>query len=62
MIAGRFECVPVVDAHKRIKGAVWWYDFFKDKSHKLSKLDLPVVINTRDAAERTLAVLAGGKG
>ena len=50
VIAGRFECVPVVDAHKRIKGAVWWYDFFKDKSHKLSKLDLPVVI------------MAGGKG
>ena len=50
VVAERFECVPVVDAQKRIKGAVWWYDFFKDKSHKTAKLNLPVVI------------MAGGKG
>lgn len=46
----RFECVPVVDAQKRITGAVWWHDFFKDKAHKTAKLNLPVVI------------MAGGKG
>lgn len=50
VVEERFECVPVVDARKRIKGAVWWYDFFKDKSHKAVKLNLPVVI------------MAGGKG
>lgn len=50
VVEKRFECVPVVDAQKRIKGAVWWYDFFKDKSHKAAKLNLPVVI------------MAGGKG
>lgn len=44
------ECVPVVDACKRITGAVWWFDFFKDKSHKTVKINLPVVI------------MAGGKG
>ena len=50
VVTERFECVPVLDAQKRIKGAVWWYDFFKDKSHKTAKLNLPVVI------------MAGGKG
>lgn len=50
VIAERYECVPVVDSEKRIKGAVWWYDFFKDKSHKAVNLDLPVVI------------MAGGRG
>jgi dTDP-glucose pyrophosphorylase len=50
VVKGRFECVPVVDARKRIKGAVWWFDFFKDKSPKFVKLNLPVVI------------MAGGKG
>lgn len=50
VVAERFECVPVVDTQKRIKGAVWWYDFFKEKSHSAAKLKLPVVI------------MAGGKG
>lgn len=50
VIAERYECVPVVDSQKRIKGAVWWFDFFKDKSHKAVNLGLPVVI------------MAGGKG
>jgi len=50
VVAERFECVPVVDALKCIKGAVWWYDFFKEKTHKNTKLSLPVVI------------MAGGKG
>lgn len=50
VIAERYECVPIVDSEKRIKGAVWWFDFFKDKSHKAVNLGLPVVI------------MAGGKG
>ncbi|MBI4351544.1 MAG: nucleotidyltransferase family protein [Elusimicrobia bacterium] len=50
IVAERFECVPVVDSGKRIKGGVWWFDFFKDKSRKAGKLDLPVVI------------MAGGRG
>lgn len=50
VVKERLECVPVVDAQKRIKGAVWWFDFFKDKTHKAVKLNLPVVI------------MAGGKG
>jgi dTDP-glucose pyrophosphorylase len=46
----RFECVPVLDGERRIKGAVWWFEFFKDKAQKTAKLGLPVVI------------MAGGKG
>lgn len=46
----RLECVPVVDAQKRVTSAVWWYEFFKEKSRKTAKLNLPVVI------------MAGGKG
>lgn len=50
VINERFECVPVVDQKKRIKGAVWWFDFFKDKTIVNSKVDSPVVI------------MAGGRG
>lgn len=50
VVKKRLECVPVVDGKKRIKGAVWWFDFFKEKNHNGSKLNLPVVI------------MAGGKG
>ncbi len=50
VVGERLECVPVVDACRRIKGAVWWFDFFKDQSHKAVNLGLPVVI------------MAGGKG
>lgn len=46
----RLECVPIVDVRKRITGAVWWFDFFKEKAQKVNKLDLPVVI------------MAGGRG
>lgn len=46
----QLECVPVVDSRRRVKAAVWWFDFFKDQSHKAAKLNLPVVI------------MAGGKG
>lgn len=46
----QLECVPVLDAEGRIKGAVWWYDFFKEKEHAAARLGLPVVI------------MAGGKG
>ncbi|MDO8804536.1 MAG: nucleotidyltransferase family protein [Elusimicrobiota bacterium] len=50
VVKWKFECVPVVDAQKRIKGAVWWYDFLESKSNKYAKLNMPVVI------------MAGGKG
>lgn len=50
VVKKRLECVPIVDAKMRIKGAVWWYDFFSDKSTKNARLNLPVV------------VMAGGKG
>jgi len=46
----RYECVPVIDARRRIKGAVWWFDFFKEAPRKGTRLALPVVI------------MAGGKG
>lgn len=46
----QLECVPVLDGEKRIKGAVWWFDFLKDKVRKTPSLNLPVVI------------MAGGKG
>lgn len=50
VVVERYECVPVLDAQHRIKGAIWWFDFFKDKSHKSVNLNLPVVI------------MAGGRG
>lgn len=50
VVEERYECVPVVDVQKRIKGAVWWFDFFKKKAGKSAQLNLPVVI------------MAGGKG
>lgn len=46
----QFECVPVVDSKKRIKSAVWWFDFFKDKASVAQKINSPVVI------------MAGGRG
>ncbi len=46
----QIECVPVVDKERRIKGAVWWYDFFEQKEQPAGRLGLPVVI------------MAGGKG
>jgi len=46
----KLQCVPVVDGRRRIKGAVWWFDFFKEKTEKGPRLGLPVVI------------MAGGKG
>lgn len=50
VVTKKFECVPVLDGDRRIKGAVWWFDFFKDQAHKVGKVSLPVVI------------MAGGKG
>lgn len=50
VVEERYECVPVVDAARRVMGAVWWFDFFKTKAAKTAKLKLPVVI------------MAGGKG
>lgn len=50
VVEERFECVPVLDEKRRVKTAVWWFDFFKDKTQKAAKLGLPVVI------------MAGGKG
>lgn len=50
VVDDRFECVPVVDSHRKIKGGVWWFDFFEEKSQKNQNINLPVVI------------MAGGKG
>lgn len=50
LVDERLECVPIVDSQRRIKGGVWWFDFFKSKTHKTGKINLPVVI------------MAGGKG
>lgn len=50
VVTERIECVPVVNAQRRITGAVWWYDFFKEKGQAAADLNLPVVI------------MAGGRG
>lgn len=50
VVEKNLQCVPVVDSKRRITGAVWWFDFFKDKTVRAARLGLPVVI------------MAGGKG
>lgn len=44
------ECLPIVDGTGRIVNAVWWSDFFAEKTEGAGALDLPV------------AIMAGGKG
>lgn len=50
MIKHMLECLPVIDANKKVVSAVWWVDLFESKSKKLKKLNIPVVI------------MAGGEG
>jgi len=50
MIKQMLECLPVIDANKKVISAVWWVDLFESKSKKLKKLNIPVVI------------MAGGEG
>lgn len=50
MIKEMLECLPVVDADKKVISAVWWVDLFEKGSKKLKKLWIPVVI------------IAGGEG
>ncbi len=50
MIRQTLQCLPIVDDNKRVVSAVWWVDFFENKSKKLEKLEIPVVI------------MAGGEG
>lgn len=52
LVDKRLECVPVVDAQRHIQGAVWWFDFFKEKAHKAGRLNLPVVIMAGGRGER----------
>ncbi len=44
------ECIPVVDANKRIVSAIWWLDFFTKKFSQHKSINIPVVI------------MAGGEG
>jgi len=50
MVKQMLECLPVVDGNKKVISAVWWVDLFENKSKKLKKLKIPVVI------------MAGGEG
>jgi len=50
MVKQKLECLPVVDGNKKVISAVWWVDLFDNKSKKLKKLKIPVVI------------MAGGEG
>jgi len=50
MVKQMLECLPVVDSNKKVISAVWWVDLFENKSKKLKKLKIPVVI------------MAGGEG
>lgn len=50
MVKQMLECLPVVDDNRKVISAVWWVDLFENKSKKLKKLEIPVVI------------MAGGEG
>jgi len=50
MIKQMMECLPVVDGNKKVISAVWWVDLFENKSKKIKKIKIPVVI------------MAGGEG
>ena len=50
MLSTRKECLPVVDSHGRVTGAVWWMDLFEAEAPEPVQIDLPVVI------------MAGGEG
>ncbi len=50
MVKKMLECLPIVDDKKKVISAVWWVDLFENKSKKLKKLNIPVVI------------MAGGEG
>lgn len=50
MIKQAVECLPVVDDNQKVISAIWWTDLFENKSKKLKKLGIPVVI------------MAGGEG
>lgn len=50
MVKQMLECLPVVDGNKKVISAIWWMDLFENKSKKLKKLKIPVVI------------MAGGEG
>lgn len=50
MVKQMLECLPIIDGSKKVVSAVWWTDLFENKSKKLNKLKIPVVI------------MAGGEG
>ncbi len=50
MVKQMLECLPVVDGARKVISALWWVDLFENKSKKLKKLKIPVVI------------MAGGEG
>lgn len=50
MVKQMLECLPIVDSNKKVISAIWWTDLFENKSKKLKKLSIPVVI------------MAGGEG
>ncbi len=50
MVERKLECLPVIDAHKKVVSALWWVDFFEKGSKKIKNLNIPVVI------------MAGGEG
>jgi len=50
MVKQMIECLPVVDANKKVISAIWWTDLFENKLKKIKSLSAPVVI------------MAGGEG
>lgn len=52
MVKQMLECLPIVDGNKKVVSAVWWTDLFENKSKKLKKLKIPVVIMAGGEGER----------
>lgn len=50
MIDERLECLPVLDADKKVTSAIWWTDLFEKNFRRPKNIKIPVVI------------MAGGEG
>lgn len=54
MLSEKIECLPIVDANKRIVSAVWWTDLFDKDFKKQKSVDIPVVIMSGGEGKRLL--------
>lgn len=54
MLSKKIECIPVVDADRRIVSAVWWTDLFAKDFKRHKYIDIPVVIMAGGEGKRLL--------